>query len=166
MVVAKTQTAHQSLVDQIRARTISKVYLALTTGQVTPDHGEVRAPIGRDRRNRKRMAVVEGGRESATKYEVLEHVGGCSLLKVFPETGRTHQIRVHLASIGHPLFGDKLYGKSNPLLSRQFLHASQLGFVHPGSGEYMELASSLPEDLAGVLKCLEIGSEISPVPEA
>ena len=164
MVVAKTQTAHQNLADQIRARTISKVYIALATGLVTPDQGEIRAPIGRDRRNRKRMAVVDGGRESATKYEVLEYTGGCSLVRVVPETGRTHQIRVHFASKGHPLFGDKLYGKSSPLLSRQFLHAAHLGFVHPRTGTYLELSSPLPDELAGVLKCLEIGSAIPPVP--
>ena len=155
MVVAKTTAAHQHLARQLASRSMSKTYRALAVGEVLPASGTLRYPIGRDRSNRKRMAVVEGGRESVTCYEVTRSVGGCSLLNVFPQTGRTHQIRVHFAAIGHPLLGDALYGKKSPLLPRQFLHAHSLGFVHPTTGEKMTFTAPLPEDMNEVLRCLE-----------
>lgn len=155
MVAAKTTAAHQHLARQLATRSMSKTYRALAVGEVLPAEGTLRYPIGRDRGNRKRMAVVEGGRESVTNYEVLCNVGGCSLLNVFPQTGRTHQIRVHFAAIGHPLLGDELYGKKSPLLPRQFLHAHSLGFVHPSTGENMTFTAPLPEDMNEVLRCLE-----------
>ena len=155
MVAAKTTAAHQHLARQLASRSMSKTYTALALGEVLPAEGTLRYPIGRDRGNRKRMAVVEGGRDSVTSYEVTRSVGGCSLLNVFPKTGRTHQIRVHFAAIGHPLLGDGLYGKKSPLLPRQFLHAHSLGFVHPTSGEKMTFTAPLPEDMNEVLRCLE-----------
>ena len=155
MVVAKTETAHHHLTKQLAARSMSKVYLALAVGHVLPTQGKIDAPIGRDRRNRKRMAVVEGGRESVTEYEVIKTLDHGSLLEVRLKTGRTHQIRAHFASIGHPLLGDKLYGKSSPLLPRQFLHAHQLGFEHPKTGAWMELTAPIPADLSGALERLE-----------
>ncbi len=110
-------------------------------------------PIGRDPHHRKRMAVVERGREARTRYRVLKEIDGRSLLEVKPETGRTHQIRVHLASIKHPIVGDTLYGRRRePALSRQFLHAERLAFKHPRSGKRLELEAPLAEDLEQALK--------------
>ena len=152
MVVAKTHAAHQSLSGQLKSRRVTKGYIALATGQVTPDEGLIDAPIGRDSRNRKRMAVAAGGREARTRYRTLGNPSGHTLLELLLETGRTHQIRVHLAYLGHPLLGDDTYGRASPLLARQFLHAHRLGFEHPGSGEWMEFHSGLPDDLTAVLE--------------
>lgn len=157
MVVAKTHQAHQSLSDQLKNRQVKKRYMALATGEFVKESGRIDAPIARDPRHRKRMAVVMGGRESRTAYRVVEHVDGDSLLEVDLETGRTHQIRVHLAYIGHALLGDAIYGRPSPLLSRHFLHAHHLGFRHPKSGKDVEFDSLLPDDLAKVLDRLRPG---------
>jgi len=154
MVVAKTHRAHVGLSAQIKARQVTKGYLALATGAVVPSHGVINAPIARDPRHRKRMAVVAGGRESRTRYRVLETLAGCSLLELYLESGRTHQARVHLAYLGHPLVGDAVYGKASPLLPRHFLHAHHLGFHHPASGEPVEFRSNLPEELESLLATL------------
>ncbi|MEC9279762.1 MAG: RluA family pseudouridine synthase, partial [Chloroflexota bacterium] len=135
MMVAKNHHSHQELSDQIKNRQVNKGYLALSTGTVTPDAGLIDQPIARDPRHRKRMAVVRGGRESRTRYKVLETPPGHSLLELILETGRTHQIRVHLAYLGHPLLGDGVYGRTSPRLDRHFLHAYKLGFQHPRTGE-------------------------------
>ena len=158
MVVAKTQQAHQSLSDQLKDRQVKKRYMALATGELAKRSGRVDAPIARDPRHRKRMAVVVGGRESRTGYRVLEYVAGNSLLEVDLETGRTHQIRVHLAYIGHPLLGDAVYGRPSSLLNRHFLHAHHLGFRHPKSGVTVEFDSPLPDDLAEALDRLRSGA--------
>ena len=163
MMVAKSDLAHQGLSRQIKDRQVRKGYMALARGEVKPPEGVIRAPIGRDPRNRKRMAVVAGGRESSTAYRVLRSYQpdreSYSLLEVFPETGRTHQIRVHFASEGHPLVGDAVYGlrRKGEVLSsvRQFLHAHVLGFRHPVLGHYLEFNSPLPADLQAVLQELE-----------
>ena len=147
MMVAKSGAAHVSLSQQIKDRTVRKGYTAMVLGRITPDSGRIDAPIGRDRRNRKRMAVVPGGRGAVTSYRVVRRYDGHALLEVFPETGRTHQIRVHLAYLGHPLLGDSVYGGRSKLLPRQFLHAHLLGMRHPSSGEYLEFTSDLPRDL-------------------
>ena len=147
IVVAKTENAHNNISLQIRQRTIVKQYIALGLGYVQPLEGVIDAPIGRDRNNRKRMAIVEGGRESRTKYKVLKQPKGYSLLEIRPETGRTHQIRVHFASIGHPLAGDTVYGGRTIGLGRHFLHANRLGFCLPGTDKYTEFEAPLPEDL-------------------
>ena len=157
MVVAKHHSAHRALSDQIKAREVTKGYLALAAGALNPPNGQVDAPIFRDPRHRKRMAVVPGGRESLTRYQVLERFAGFSLLELYLETGRTHQIRVHLAHLGHPLLGDVLYGRPSPLLHRHFLHAHHLGFRHPFSGEPIEFRCGLPEDLARVVDELRAG---------
>lgn len=158
MVVAKSNMAHSNITAQIKERTVRKGYLALAQGAVEPQQGTIDAPIARDPRNRKRMAVVQGGRESLTSYKVIRtlqsHSETYSYLEISPQTGRTHQIRVHFASIGHPLVGDALYGKRSPLLSRHFLHANILGFKHPVTGEYLEFASPLPHELQGVIDLL------------
>jgi 23S rRNA pseudouridine1911/1915/1917 synthase len=155
MVVAKNDRAHNMLSRQIKDRRIKKVYIALVAGHLTPERGAVEAPVGRHPHDRKRMAVVSGGRESLTRYRVIEYLKGHTLLEVVPETGRTHQIRVHLSAIGHHVFGDPVYGKRSPLLKRQFLHAARLGFRLPSSGEYVEFESELPADLTEALAHLE-----------
>lgn len=154
IVVAKTHGAHVGLSAQIKARQVTKGYLALATGAPVPSRGVIDAPIARDPRHRKRMAVAAGGREARTRYQVLETLGGCSLLELYLETGRTHQARVHLAYLGHPLVGDAVYGKASLLLPRHFLHAHHLGFHHPASGEPVDFRSNLPEDLESLLATL------------
>jgi 23S rRNA pseudouridine1911/1915/1917 synthase len=147
IIVAKTENAHNNISLQISQRKVAKEYIALGLGYVKPLVGVIEAPIGRDRNNRKRMSIVEGGRESRTKYKVLRQPKGYSLLEVRPETGRTHQIRVHFASIGHPLVGDTVYGGRAIGLRRHFLHASRLGFCLPSTDKYIEFEAPLPEDL-------------------
>ena len=171
MVVAKTHQAHQDISEQIKVRQVDKGYLALAVGRVEPEVGVIDEPIGRDPHNRKRMAVVADGKEARTRYRVLEYVipsgevrmpsagarSGYSLVEVVLETGRTHQIRVHLSHIGHPLVGDGVYGRSSPLLDRQFLHANRLGFRHPVTGEPVEFRSELPQELSEVMGRLRDG---------
>lgn len=154
MMVAKNDAAQKSLSRQIKQRSIKKGYLALVLGRLTPERGAIDAPIGRHPQDRKKMAVVSGGREAKTEYRVLKYFDGYTLVEAMPETGRTHQIRVHFAAIGHPIFGDHIYGKRSPLLARQFLHAYKLGFRLPSSGKYVEFKSELPSDLDDVLKQL------------
>jgi 23S rRNA pseudouridine1911/1915/1917 synthase len=153
MVVAKNREAYLNLTSQFKARSVVKAYLVLVKGHLTPDDGVIEAPIGRDPRHRKRMAVVaEGeGREARTNYHVLRHIGDYTLLEVRPETGRTHQIRVHLSAIGYPVFGDRVYGARSEKLPRLFLHACRLGFKLSATGEYKEFTSNLPPDLEKVL---------------
>jgi len=154
MVVAKNDTAQMSLSRQIKRRSITKVYLALVAGRLTPENGAVEGPIGRHPNDRKRMAVVSGGREARTGYRVIEYLDGYTLLEAMLETGRTHQIRVHFQAIGHPVFGDPIYGKKSALLERQFLHAHRLGFKLPSTGEYVEFSSDLPPDLEKTLRLI------------
>ncbi len=152
MLVAKNATAQANLTEQFRTRSVVKAYLVLVKGRLTPESGIIEAPIGRNPRNRKLMAVVAEGREARTEYRVVKYIGDFTLLEVIPETGRTHQIRVHLAAIGYPVVGDKIYGVKSRHLSRQFVHASRLGFHLPSTGEYVEFESELPPDLAQALK--------------
>jgi len=159
IVVAKNQSAHNNLTRQIKNRAIAKGYLALVYGQPDPPRGTINAPIARDPRHRQRMAVVPGGREAITHYQVLERLGSYSLLEVRPLTGRTHQIRVHLAFLGHPVVGDLVYGPKRqqtpgPGIKRQFLHAFLLGFRLPSSGEYREFRVDLAPDLEAFLQYL------------
>jgi 23S rRNA pseudouridine1911/1915/1917 synthase len=152
MVVAKNRVAQADLAGQFKARTVVKSYLVLVEGKLTPEAGIIEADIGRDRRHRQRMAVVTGGRAARTEYRVIRYIGDYSLLEIKPETGRTHQIRVHLAAIGFPVVGDATYGITSPHLTRQFLHADKLGFKFPSTGEYVEFQSPLPEDLKRALQ--------------
>ncbi len=152
MVVAKNNAAQLNLIDQFKARSVVKAYVVLVKGHLTPEDGVIEAPIGRDPRNRKRMAVVTEGREARTRYHVIKYIGNYTLLEVRTETGRTHQIRVHLLAIGYPVVGDATYGVKSAYLSRQFLHACRLGFHLPSTGEYVEFTSELPPDLAQALE--------------
>lgn len=154
MVVAKNEVAYLNLSRQIKDREVHKEYLALARGELRPARGRIEAPIGRDPRHRRRMAIVEGGRPATTEYRVLEYLREHTLVQVTPITGRTHQVRVHMAAIGHPLLGDVQYGGGSPLLGRQFLHASSLGFRLPFTGQYQEFTSRLPRDLEEVLERL------------
>jgi 23S rRNA pseudouridine1911/1915/1917 synthase len=160
IVVAKNQRSHDALSRQIRERQVMKKYLALVHGCPRPAEGIVDAPIGRDPAHRQRMDVVPGGREAVSEYRILQSLGRWALVEVRIHTGRTHQIRVHMAHIGHPVAGDAVYGSAGQRksafthlagLDRQFLHASVLGFRLPSSGEYREFTSELPDDLARAL---------------
>jgi 23S rRNA pseudouridine1911/1915/1917 synthase len=155
IIVAKNRAAQANLSDQFKARAVSKYYLTLVKGKLTPEKGIIEAAIGRDPRNRQRMAVTDKGREARTEYRVLKYYGNHTLLEIKPETGRTHQIRVHLAAIGFPVMGDATYGFTSPRLSRQFLHAHKIRFKLPSTGEYKEFESPLPPDLQKTLA--EIG---------
>jgi 23S rRNA pseudouridine1911/1915/1917 synthase len=152
MLVAKNSEAQANLIGQFKSHSVTKAYLALVKGRLTPENGIIEAAIGRDPRHRQKMAIVEGGREATTEYQVIKYIGGYTLLEVRPQTGRTHQIRVHLGAIGFPVVGDKIYGVKSPFLSRQFLHACRLGFRLPSTGEYIEFKSELPEDLEQALE--------------
>ena len=152
MLVAKNKAAQDNLIDQFKARSVVKAYMALVKGRLTPERGIIEAPLGRDPLNRKRMAVVSEGREARTEYQVVKYVGNYTLLEVILATGRTHQIRVHLAAIGYPVVGDPVYGVKSPHLARQFLHSCRLGFKLPSTGEYVEFKSELPKDLEQALK--------------
>lgn len=157
LIVAKGDRAHQHLSAQLKTRTLSRVYLALVHGNVKEDAGTVDAPIGRDSRDRKKMAVVKtGGREAVTHFEVMERFGQYTLVKCKLQTGRTHQIRVHMRHIGHPIVGDKTYGvkKEAFQLSGQLLHAGELGFIHPETETGMRFSAPLPEAFERVLQIL------------
>jgi 23S rRNA pseudouridine1911/1915/1917 synthase len=154
MVVAKTLVAQTALVRQLQARTVTREYVALASGDVARD-GVVDAPIGRHPTRRTTMAVVATGRAARTHFAVAERFGIATLLRCRLETGRTHQIRVHLASLGHPLVGDPTYGRRGPVaFPRQALHAARLALVHPETGLPRQWDSELPEDFAQLLAAL------------
>ena len=156
MVVAKNDTAQQNLSSQMKARSVVKRYSVLVQRHLSPATGTIEAPIGRNPRNRKKMAVVSGGREARTQYRVIKYLDNYTLVEVTLETGRTHQIRVHLAAIGFPVVGDEVYGRRSPVLRRQFVHACHLGFRLPSTGEYVEFNSELPPDLKEALERLSL----------
>jgi 23S rRNA pseudouridine1911/1915/1917 synthase len=161
LVVAKNEASHTALARQWKEREVEKGYTALVHGRLDPPEGVIDAPIGRDLRHRQRMAVVEGGRAARTAYRLRRYLvagqQGYSLVDVRPSTGRTHQIRVHFAALGHPLVGDRLYGRPSPVLGRQFLHAHRLAFRHPADGRPLEFESPLPEELSAALAGLTAG---------
>jgi 23S rRNA pseudouridine1911/1915/1917 synthase len=159
MVVAKSERAYSALKQAFRDREVDKVYHALVQGHPDPLRGTVDAPIARHPSGDGRFAVVAGGRPSVTHYDTLEAFRAASLTEVLLETGRTHQIRVHMAAIRHPCVGDRLYGADPVLaarlgLTRQWLHAVRLGFSHPGDGRRVEFTSTYPDDLAHALDVL------------
>lgn len=153
IVIAKNDRAHRELQRQFKAREVAKAYLALVEGRVSPQRGIIEAPIGRDPVHRQRMAVVRNGREAVTRYMVLETFPEYTLVEVEPVTGRTHQIRLHLAFIGHPVVGDRVYGRRKQRLSlnRHFLHAHRLTLTLPGTGERRTFIAPLPPELEAVL---------------
>jgi 23S rRNA pseudouridine1911/1915/1917 synthase len=153
IVAAKDEKAHAGLTRQLSERSMHKTYLALVEGRLEPPEALIDAPIGRDPGHRKRMAILPPGRarEAQTRYRVREYLDGYTYLEASPITGRTHQIRVHLASLGHPIVGDAVYGKASSLVARQFLHAWRLAFRHPVTGEEMNFEAPLAEELKGAL---------------
>ena len=153
MVVARHPQAHEHLARQFRDHTIDKYYLVLVRGHLEPEKGVIDAAIGRDRSNRQRMAVSGRGRDAVTRYNVREYLGDYTLLEIKLETGRTHQIRVHLRAIGFPVVGDSTYGVDVSFCERQFVHAWKLGLTLP-SGEYREFTAPLAEDLEAALSFL------------
>lgn len=168
LVAAKTETAHEHLADQFRAREVFKSYVALVFGVIKQASGRIEQPIARDPRNRTRMAVVPGGRGAVSLYKVRRSYDSFTLLDVELKTGRTHQIRVHLSWLKHPVVGDELYagGRDNNVqnvqlraqirkLKRQFLHAEQLGFTHPVTGAPMKFRAPLPAELTQLLTALD-----------
>lgn len=154
IMVAKNDAAHVSLAQQLKDRQITRIYQALVHGKVQEVSGIIDAPIGRDPKNRQKMAVVHKNSKNAiTKYSVLNRYEGYTYLRLKLETGRTHQIRVHLSFIGHPVAGDLKYGPPRPHfnLEGQFLHAAVIGFKHPRTGVYLEFEAPLPDELAAIL---------------
>jgi len=156
LVVARTPLAYQWLVRQFSERSVHKEYVALVVGHPTVERGVINAPVGRDLAERTHMGVVSAGKPAVTHFTVLAHFAGHTLLQVRPDTGRTHQIRVHLAAVGLPVAGDSTYGKrgSLPGLTRQFLHAWKLAFLHPATKARVEFCAPLPPDLTAVLRAL------------
>jgi len=170
LVVAKTEVAHEKISDQFRAREVFKSYVALVHGVVKQNQGRIEEPIARDPRNRTRMAVVRGGRPALSLYTARRRYHRFTLLDVELKTGRTHQIRVHLSWLKHPVVGDEVYGagRDNTVqdpklraqirkLGRHFLHAEQLGFAHPGTGKPMKFKAALPDELGELVASLELG---------
>lgn len=154
LIVAKNDNAHRALADQLADHSLSRVYEAIVCGRFKEPSGTIDASIGRHPADRKKMAVVQrGGRNAVTHYEVIAEYRGYSHIRCRLETGRTHQIRVHMASVGHPILGDMVYGHKKPELGQdtQCLHARQLKFVHPVSGELIELSCPLPEYFSNLL---------------
>jgi len=155
MVIARNETARECLVAQFKSRAVTKRYLVLVKGRLSPEQGIIEAPIGRDPHQRRRMAIVEQGKEATTEYTVRKYVCSYTMVDVTPVTGRTHQIRVHLSAIGYPVVGDTTYGVKSTHLARQFIHAYRLGFRLPSTGEYREFDSPLPADLERALEQLD-----------
>ena len=155
LIVAKTDSAHSALAEQIKAHTFTREYQAVVCGRFRESTGIIDAPIGRHHTDRKKMCVTErNSKEARTEYAVLDEFNGFSYVKLKLFTGRTHQIRVHMAYIGHPVLGDDVYGKGSKYCEGQCLHAKKIGFVHPADGKYYEFDSELPDYFKYVLSKL------------
>ena len=160
LIVCKNDKAHNALAEQLKEHSITRKYRAIVCGNLKEDEGTVDAPLGRHPQDRKKMAIVRtGGKRAVTHYRVLERFGNYTYIECQLETGRTHQIRVHMASLGHPLLGDEVYGraKSPFKLEGQTLHAMVLGFIHPTTGAYLEFEAPLPEYFEKLLEKLRKG---------
>ncbi|WP_432354906.1 RluA family pseudouridine synthase [Sporosarcina sp. A2] len=156
LMVAKNDNAHTSLVNQLVEKSVTRVYTALVHGHIPHDNGTIDAPIGRNQKDRQSMSVENQGKHAVTHFKVLERFGDFTLVECRLETGRTHQIRVHMKYIGHPLAGDPKYGPKKTIeYDGQVLHAGTLGFVHPVTKEYMEFTTPLPEDFKQLLNELQ-----------
>ena len=153
LVIAKNDKAHLKLAEQLKEHSMTRVYVAVVRGKLKEKVGTIDAPIGRNPKDRKKMGVVANGKRAVTHYKVIKELDDCSVIEVRLETGRTHQIRVHMSYIGHPLLGDSVYsnGKNKYGVVGQALHAKILGFIHPSTGEYMEFSSNLPEEFERLL---------------
>jgi len=153
LVIAKNDKAHISLAEQLKEHSMTRVYIAIARGVFKEPRGVINAPIGRNPKDRKKMAIVQDGRHAITHYKVIKQLDDCAVLEVRLETGRTHQIRVHMTYIGHPLLGDSVYssGKNKYGFIGQALHAKTLGFIHPSSGKYIEFSSNLPKEFQELL---------------
>jgi 23S rRNA pseudouridine1911/1915/1917 synthase len=155
LMVAKNDMAHASLVDQLVEKSVTRKYVALVHGHIAHDKGTIEAPIARDPKERQKMAVVDKGKHAVTHFTVLERFGDFTLVECRLETGRTHQIRVHLRYIGFPLVGDPKYGPRKTMdIGGQALHAGVVGFIHPRSKEYLEFSSPLPAEFEALLETL------------
>jgi 23S rRNA pseudouridine1911/1915/1917 synthase len=154
MVIAKNDPAREYIAKQFKSRAVTKGYLVLVAGRLSPEQGIIEAPIGRDPYSRQRMAIREAGKEASTRYQVRKYLDDYTLLEVTPLTGRTHQIRIHLSAIGYPVVGDPIYGVKSSHLKRQFIHAYRLGFRLPSTKQYQEFSSPLPIDLKRALEYL------------
>jgi 23S rRNA pseudouridine1911/1915/1917 synthase len=154
IVIAKNDFAREYLAAQFKSRTVTKGYLVLVKGRLSPEQGIVEAPIGRDPHRRKRMAIVEAGKQAVTRYRVRKYLDNYTLVEVSPLTGRTHQIRIHLSAIGCPVVGDPIYGIKSAHLDRQFVHAYHLGFRLPSTKQHQDFTSPLPADLEQALEHL------------
>ena len=156
LIVAKNDASHLKLAEQIKEHSFTREYEAVACGYFKDTEGTVDAPIGRHKTDRKKMCVTtENSRNAVTHYSVIKQYGGYAHVRLRLETGRTHQIRVHLSYIGHPVLGDDVYGKPYKGLDGQCLHARKIGFIHPTTGEYMEFQSDLPDYFTAVLRKLE-----------
>ncbi|BCB03284.1 RluA family pseudouridine synthase [Bacillus sp. KH172YL63] len=156
LMVAKNDMAHEHLVNQLVAKTVTRKYTAIVHGLIPHEYGTIDAPIGRDPKDRQSMAVVDNGKSAVTHFKVLDRYKDFTLVECELETGRTHQIRVHMKYIGFPLAGDPKYGPRKTLsIEGQALHAGVLGFIHPRTEEYMEFKAELPEEFMKVIKHLE-----------
>lgn len=155
LLVAKHALSHTLLDEALRERRIKRLYLALVTGRLTEKKGRIDLPIGRDRHHATRRRVSQTGDRAITEYEVIREYPSGSLVQLELKTGRTHQIRVHLSHLGHPLLGDALYGGDAALIRRQALHAAHLSFIHPFTGQELAFNSPLPEDMAKILEMWE-----------
>ena len=153
LMVAKNDVAHESLVNQLVEKTVTRKYTALVHGHIAHEKGTIDAPIGRDQKDRQKQAVVDKGKHAVTHFQVIERFGEFTLVECRLETGRTHQIRVHMNYIGFPLAGDPKYGPRKTIdFGGQVLHAGVLGFIHPVTKEYLEFESPLPEDFKQLIE--------------
>lgn len=156
LIVAKNDASHLKLAEQIKVHSFTREYEAVAAGYFKETEGTIDAPIGRHKIDRKKMCVTEeNSRNAVTHYKVLKQYGGYAHVRLKLETGRTHQIRVHLSYIGHPVLGDDVYGKAYKGIEGQCLHARKIGFIHPTTGEYMEFTSELPEYFISIINKLE-----------
>jgi 23S rRNA pseudouridine1911/1915/1917 synthase len=161
MIAAKTDRAHEGLAKQFAAHTIDRRYLAITRGKPRPPAGTVDKPLARSPANRQKIAVVAGGKRAVTHYRTVQPLHGAALVECRLETGRTHQVRVHMASLGHPLIGDPAYGGKHPVADRigfrrQALHAARLGFNHPVTGATQMFESAMPADMQELFRALDV----------
>jgi 23S rRNA pseudouridine1911/1915/1917 synthase len=155
LMVAKNDASHHSLVDQLVKKTVTRKYVALVHGHIPHDKGTIDAPIARDSKDRQKMAVVDKGKNAVTHFRVLERFGNFTLVECRLETGRTHQIRVHMKYIGYPLVGDPKYGPKKTMdIGGQALHAEVIGFIHPKTGEYLEFSAEPPAEFSELLESL------------